>query len=291
MTGHSDPAQDPAPEASGREEGLRALADPRRLALAAARCLRFHSRLPVPRLPGEADPHAVPDFRIEPVGLPLAALAIVAPAALAMLAASWLRLDPLLVAALALTALVITTGAFHEDGLGDTADGLFGGGDAARRLEIMKDSRMGMFAGCAIALSLLLRVAALAAILRSGGPDAALGALAIAAMVSRVEGVRILATLPPARAGGASAAVGRPGLPTLACAAALALALALGIVAISGLPLLGTLGGIVAGSALVGVLGAMARRLIGGQTGDIAGAAQQLAEIGIYVGIAAALAP
>ena len=122
---------------------------PARFALAVARCVRFYSRLPMPALPGEADPHAVPDFRIEPVGLPVAALLIVLPALLVSVLCAALKLDPLLSAALAVAALVVGTGAFHEDGLCDCADGLFGGHDVERRLEIMKDSRIGTFAGCA----------------------------------------------------------------------------------------------------------------------------------------------
>jgi adenosylcobinamide-GDP ribazoletransferase len=264
---------------------------PRRFALAVARCVRFYSRLPMPALPGEADPHAVPDFRIEPVGLPVAALVIVAPALLMLGIAAMLRLDPLLSAVLAIAALVIGTGAFHEDGLGDAADGLFGGHDAERRLEIMKDSRIGVFAGCAIMLSLMLRVAALAAILRTGGLDAAMGALAVAAVASRVEGVRILATLPGARAYGAAAAVGTPTIATALVAAALGLAIIGVATAGSGLPWTGLAAGLALAGLLVTLLARLALRLIGGQTGDIAGAAQQLAEIGVYLGLAAALAP
>ncbi|MGL4438291.1 MAG: adenosylcobinamide-GDP ribazoletransferase [Bosea sp. (in: a-proteobacteria)] len=263
---------------------------PARFALAVARCVRFYSRLPVPALPGEADPHAIPDFRIEPVGLPVAALVIVLPALLVSLLCAALKLDPLLSAALCVAVLLVSTGAFHEDGLCDCADGLFGGHDVERRLEIMKDSRIGTFAGCALGLSLLLRVAALAAILRGGGLDAMVGALAIAAVVSRVEGVRVLATLPTARAYGASAAVGKPSIRTALFAGGLALALALVLTMVCNLPPWGVLAGLVLGHLMVSVLAGLCRRLIGGQTGDVAGAAQQLAEIGFYVGLAAGLA-
>ena len=262
---------------------------PAHFALAVARCVRFYSRLPMPAIRGETDPHAIPDFRIEPVGLPIAALIIALPAVLVAALAFALRLDPVLVAALAITALVITTGAFHEDGLGDSADGLFGGHDVERRLEIMKDSRIGTFAGCALVLSLLLRVMALAAIVRIGGLDAAIGALLLAAVTSRVEGVRVLASLPVARAYGASAAVGKPSLRVAVIAIVLGLALAGAIALVCGLPLWGVVAGLVLGNLAVSVLAGLARRLIGGQTGDIAGAAQQLAEIGIYIGLAAGL--
>lgn len=280
----------PSPAPEGGAPAVPDRLTPLRFAIAAARCVRFYSRLPMPALPGEGDAHAVPDFRIEPVGLPIAALLIALPAVAIGLAAAWLRLDPLLAGALCVAALVVTTGAFHEDGLGDSADGLFGGHTVERRLEIMKDSRIGVFAGCAIMLSLLLRATALAAILGSAGAAGLAGALLIAAMVSRVEGVRVLATLPSARAYGAAAAVGRPTVGTALLAAALAAALAAGIGWLAVLPLLGVIGGVLLGAALVSLLARLARRLIGGQTGDIAGAAQQLSEIGVYVGLAAALA-
>jgi len=263
---------------------------PARFALAVARCVRFYSRLPMPALPGEADPHAIPDFRIEPVGLPVASLLIALPAGLVVALGVALRLEALLVAALAVAALVMSTGAFHEDGLGDTCDGLFGGHDVERRLEIMKDSRIGVFAGCAIMLSLMLRVIALASILRLGGLDALLGALLVASVVSRTEGIRILATLPTARAYGASAAVGRPVIKVALLAGAQALLLTLILAIACGLPVWGVLAGLVLSSLAVNILAGLARRLIGGQTGDIAGAAQQLSEIAIYVGLAAGLA-
>ena len=125
--------------------------------IATATCIRFYSRLPIPALPGE-NPHMLPDFRLVPRALPFAALVIAAPAALVALLAGLAGVGGPLTAALAVTALVVTTGAFHEDGLADSADGLFGGHTPERRLEIMKDSRVGTFGALALGLSLLLRV-------------------------------------------------------------------------------------------------------------------------------------
>lgn len=286
MTGEADRS---AGEGTGQKPDADRL-DARRLLLAVVRCVRFYSRLPTPKLGFETDKHAAPDFRTEPAGLPVAALIIALPGMAMLALAVWLRLDPLLSTALALAVMVVATGAFHEDGLGDTADGLFGGLTPERRLEIMKDSRIGAFAGVAIMLSLLLRIAALAAVLRGGGLDAALGAMAIAAMVSRVDGIRLLATLPVARAYGASAAVGQPPVGIALVAIGLTLVLIVPIWLISGLPLLGVLLGIGLSTLAVSLIASLARRLIGGQTGDIAGAAQQLSEIAIYLGLAIALA-
>lgn len=263
---------------------------PTRLAIAVARCVRFYSRLPMPRLSFESDAHAVPDFRVEPAGLPFAALLIVLPGLIALALGHALLRDPLLAAALTITVMVIATGAFHEDGLGDTCDGLFGGHDPQRRLEIMKDSRIGVFAGSAIALSLILRVTALTAILKAGGLDAALAGLALAAIWSRVEGVRLLAALPTARAYGAAAAVGRPTIRIALLALGLAAGLAAVLAMVGGLPLAGVLLALALASLAVTGLGALSRRLIGGQTGDIAGAAQQISEIVILLVLAGALA-
>lgn len=253
--------------------------------IATATCIRFYSRLPVPALPGE-NPHALPDFRLVPRALPFAALVIAVPAALIALLAGLAGVNALLTAALAVTALVVTTGAFHEDGLADSADGLFGGHTPERRLEIMKDSRVGTFGALALGLSLLLRVSALAAILQGAGAWALAATVIVAAPWSRVEGIRILATAPPTRRDGASASVGRPERSVLPIAYGLSGALAL-LLSLSGpLPLAGGVLGLMLSALATYWLSRIAIRLIGGQTGDILGAAQQLGEIAIYLGLA-----
>lgn len=254
-------------------------------AIATATCIRFYSRLPVPALPGDTA-HALPDFRLVPRALPVAAVAIALPAALIALLAGLAGVDALLAAALAVTALVVTTGAFHEDGLADSADGLFGGHTPERRLEIMKDSRVGTFGALALGLSLLLRVTALAAILQGAGAWAAAAAMLVAAPWSRIEGIRILATVPPTRRDGAAASVGRPERSVLPVAYGLSGALALLLVAAGALPLAGVVLGLALSVLATHWLSRIASRLIGGQTGDILGAAQQLGEIAIYLGLA-----
>lgn len=253
--------------------------------IATATCIRFYSRLPVPALPGE-NTHAPPDFRLVPRALPLAALVIALPAALTALLAGLAGVTALLTAALAVTALVATTGAFHEDGLADMADGLFGGHTPERRLEIMRDSRVGTFGALALGLSLLLRTSALAAILQGAGAWAAAAAVLVAAPWSRVEGVRILATTPPARRDGASASVGQPDSSVQPVAYGVSALVALILVAAGALPLAGILLGLALSALATYWLSRTAIRLIGGQTGDILGAAQQLGEIAIYLGLA-----
>ncbi len=84
--------------------------------------------------------------------------------------------------------------------------------------------------------------------------------------------------------------VGRPLLSTALIAAALALGLTCLVALLCDLPFWGVIAGLVLSSLLVSLLAGVARRLIGGQTGDIAGAAQQLSEIGFYIGLSAGLA-
>lgn len=259
------------------------------LAVAFVQCVRFYSRLPMPRLKAETSVHGVPDFRIVPRALPLAAILIALPAALVLLLCVAAGIDSMLSATLAITVLVVTTGAFHEDGLADSADGLFGGHSVERRLEIMKDSRIGTFGGCALLLSLMLRVTTLAALTEaSSGFSAALVMIAGAAW-SRSLGIKVLADDPPARAYGAAAAVGRPTRSTMLYALGLALVIAVIAFMVAGLPIVGAVTALVIATALAALVACLARRLIGGQTGDIAGAAQQLAEIGFYLGVVIAL--
>ncbi len=116
----------------------------------------------------------MPDFRTAPRMLPVAAAFIALPSALALLACAAAGLPALVSGAVTVAVAAFTTGAFHEDGLADTFDGLGGGATPERRLEIMKDSRLGAFGGTALMLALILRVALLAALIdRLGAAGAA----------------------------------------------------------------------------------------------------------------------
>jgi adenosylcobinamide-GDP ribazoletransferase len=257
--------------------------------VATAQAVRFYSRLPVPALRGEADPHAAPDFRLMPRALPVAAMVIALPAVGMATLASFLDMPAMLVAALTLGVLTLSTGAFHEDGLADTFDGLFGGHDKERRLEIMKDSRIGTFGGCALMLGFLLRFACLVALIEEGSLPILLAALMAAAVWSRVLGIHVLAIDAPARAYGALATVGMPTVQTARIALGLGAGLCLIAALMGGAPILGLMIGL-ALAAVVGLgMAATARRLIGGPTGDIAGAVQQLSEICVYLGLVLAL--
>ena len=179
----------------------------------------------------------------------------------------WLGLVPGVVAALVLGIEAAATGGLHEDGLADCADGFWGGQDRARRLEIMKDSRVGSYGVLALGLVLLARWAALTALVDGGH----WGALIAAEALSRAAMAGVMAGLPNARGRGLSASHGAPEGETVAIAAALALGLA-GMMAGWAAPAMA----IAALAAAAGV-GAVARAKIGGQTGDVLGAAQQMA--------------
>ena len=219
----------------------------------------------------------MPDFARCSRMLPVAGAIIGAFGALALLAASTLGAPASVAAGLGLAASIMATGAFHEDGLADTADGLGGGADRQRKLEIMKDSRIGTYGGAALVLSIGLRWSALVAILETQGALATALAMIAVAAFSRVAGLIPAVALEPARADGAAQAAGKPGESAMWIACAL-IALAMEprdwaiatVVALAG-PLLMT---------------RLARKQIGGQTGDIAGACQQLAEIGFLIALA-----
>ena len=96
---------------------------------------------------------------------------------------------------LVVTALVVLTGGLHLDGLGDCADGLFGGWTVERRLEIMRDSRVGSFGAIAIVLVLVGDVVALGTL----SPHRALAALVGSAGLARLGMLALVVTLPYAR--------------------------------------------------------------------------------------------
>lgn len=170
----------------------------------------------------------------------------------------------------AITLSVVLSGAMHEDGLADVADGFWGGWTPARRLEIMKDSHVGTYGMMALILGFAVRWWALTALFAAGHGGTAVIASAI---LSRAGMPVLMTALPNARAGGLSRSVGRP-TPRVA-AAAVVLALALAALVAGWLAIFAAT---VSAAVLYG-LALVARAKIGGQTGDVLGASQQLAEI------------
>ena len=210
---------------------------------------------------------------------PLVGAGVGAIAALVFLAAELLGLGAGAAALLAVLASLCVTGALHEDGLADTADGLFGGNDRPRRLAIMRDSRLGAYGVLALVLSVTLRAAALA---QSGEAFYAGLALVAAHAASRGLLPAAMRVLAPARVDGLGAGAGRPGMATAVAAAAIGAAIALAALgpACGGVAL-----GLAAGAVFAA--GLFAYRRIGGYTGDVLGAFQQVAEIVILLAAAA----
>lgn len=213
----------------------------------------------------------LPDHR--PVGAaaawawPLAGLVVGALAALLATGLLGLGLSPGAAAAATLAGLALMTGALHEDGLSDTADGLMGGRTAERRLEIMKDSRIGSFGALALMLVTLAAWSALTELMAAG---AHVGALIAASALSRAPMAAIMAALPPARPTGLSALTGRPSARVAAIAGLIGALVALVLLQSAAFAVL------IAAIILPAMLALTALRLIGGQTGDILGCAQQL---------------
>lgn len=192
-----------------------------------------------------------------------------------------LHVPALPAAALAVAATLIVTGGLHEDGLADVADGFGGGATRERKLEIMRDSRIGTYGVCALVLSLLLRVGALASL-----SDAASVAVALIAAhaVARAGLPAFMRLVPPTRADGTSADAGTPP-PESTLAATLLGA----IVAFAALGLgAGILALLLVAAGFV-FMAWLCSRQIQGQTGDVLGALQQIGEIAVLLVAAAAM--
>jgi adenosylcobinamide-GDP ribazoletransferase len=191
-----------------------------------------------------------------------------------------LGLTPGVTAAVTLACLALLTGGLHEDGLADTADGLFGGWTRERRLEIMKDSRIGSYGVLALLLVTLARWSALTTVLAA---DAHWPALIAAGALSRAPMALIMALLPNARGSGFSHATGTPALPIAGIGAGIAFAVALVLTGGTAFVMAAL------GAAASLALARSAQKRIGGQTGDILGASQQLTDAACLAALAAAL--
>lgn len=191
-------------------------------------------------------------------------------------------LPPMAAAAVAVTSTILLTGALHEDGLADVADGFGGGLEKARKLEIMRDSRIGSYGVIAIGLSLLLRISLIGEAAGHFETFWGLVTLLIAVhVIGRTWLPAVMATLPLARSDGLAAAAERPG----GSRAFAALLLGLVISAFCLGPLAGVAALLAAGIAVI-VMAWLARRQIDGYTGDVLGASEQLAEVAALVAIA-----
>ena len=253
--------------------------EPLRLLLVA---LRFMTRLPLPRVEFREG-----DLRRASALFPLVG-AVVAGIGIGVRAA----LEPLWGGSVAtvgaLAAMIVVTGALHEDGLADTADGLWSGWTPARRLEIMRDSRLGTYGIVALIVVLGLRASLL---LPLGLADFA-SAVACGHVLGRASTLLLVRLVPPV--GDSAFAEGEPGRPRLGVAVAGPLDLA-GALAAGGVVVLTAVLATGAWAAVPLVAGALTcllcaelfRRRLGGITGDTLGAASQLVDLAAVAAVVA----
>lgn len=237
--------------------------------------IRFFTRLPVPAWVGHSADALNHSARYFPaVGLLIGSLG-----GLVYLAAAAFWPEPVAVL-LAMAGTIYATGAFHEDGLSDTVDGLGGGWEKQRILDIMKDSRVGSYGAVATVLALLGKFTLLAAL------DPALLPLALVAghALSRFCATLLLAGMDYARDDQLSKA--KP-LANRLSGGALLVALAFVLAALVWLPWPQAVAGCALAALATLWLAGKFKRWLGGYTGDCLGAVQQVSELAFYLGLLA----
>ena len=238
----------------------------------------FLTRLPLPQIKG-----AEKKGRLGAAGraFPLVGALVGLIAGASLMAAAALGLHPLASAFIALGVSVLITGALHEDGLADVADGFGGGATEAAKLKLMRDSRIGTFGVLAVIFSVGIRAGVLGGL---AGPGVAASALIAAAALSRGLLPAALYHMAPARKSGLAVKAGPPDQEGWVKA------LLLG--GLLGFLFLGPWGGMLAllgGAVAAGFVAWLAQRQVGGVTGDVLGAQQQAAETAVLIAAAVAL--
>lgn len=234
--------------------------------------LRFFTRLPVPAWVGHSEEqlnHATRYFPL--IGWLVGAIG----AGVTWLAAQGLPLS--LAVLLGMAATLLATGAFHEDGFADSCDGFGGGWDKAQVMRIMKDSRIGSYGAIGMGVLLLCKWTALAEL----GPQLIVSALLAGHAISRAAAATLIFSFDYVRDEDGKS---KP-LAVRLGKGEMLLVLALGLLPLALLPWQQALQGVLA--VLIATLW-MARytlRRIGGYTGDVLGATQQLAEVAFYLGL------
>ncbi len=210
---------------------------------------------------------------------PLVGLLVGVLGALALTVAQAVGLPDTLAVIVAVAAAALLTGALHEDGLADFVDGVGGGRDPAAKIRIMRDSRIGTYGVVTLILVLAAKIEALVL-----AGDEGVAALMVAHVLGRAVIPAVAWALPFAAEDGLARLAGRPGRAGALWSVGLALALALALLP-AGFGLIAA----AAAVAAAAVVGWLARRYIGGMTGDVLGAAEQAAELAALVAVAACL--
>ena len=207
--------------------------------------------------------------------LPLAGLLIGLAGAVVYWLAKRAHLPPQADAALSLATTILLTGAMHEDGLADTADGFGGGKTREDKLRIMRDSRIGTFGACALVISLMLRWSAISDI---QNPGSVAIALVVAHTASRAMLPAFMRQVPTARTDGLSAGAGQPPIRSTI------IALGLGAIGLAtGFGAGAMLVGLLTLAAIGGLLAWLSLKQVGGQTGDVLGAVEQISEAAVLL--------
>ncbi len=188
-----------------------------------------------------------------------------------------LGLSGLLAALLAVAATVVAAGALHEDGLADFADMLGVRGDRQRKLSVMRDSRIGSYGVLALGFSVAIKVGALVGL---GEPALVAGALIASHVIGRAVLPVVMRSLPLARADGLAHGAGKPSNAGMYQALGFGLLIA-AFACGPGAALVSLVVAIVAAY----LVSEIARRQIGGYTGDVLGAAQEIAQLAILINI------
>ena len=247
-------------------------------------CMRFLSVYPV-RLNQDKQPHLT-SGSVRAFGLSGAVLGSIS--CLTLFIALWLGFNPLLSAILVIAGQIWQTGALHEDGLADVADGFGGGMTQDRKLEIMRDSRIGTYGVIALIIVIGIRIAGLAALIAAMSAATVAAAIVAMSVISRAATGVMMRDLPNARSDGRSAEAGRPDAATVR-----QLLISSAIVAVPllvwSMGILHTVLVLAVAWLAVTVMKRKAERHIGGQTGDVLGATQQIVEVAQLLTLAALL--
>jgi adenosylcobinamide-GDP ribazoletransferase len=229
--------------------------------------LGFFTRLPV-RSPGIALAEAAQVFSLIGALIGFAATLI-------YVAGLWIGLSSLMSAILAIAGTVVLTGALHEDGLADFADMLGVRDDRQRKLSVMRDSTIGSYGTLALIFVSLMKVAAL---MELAVPGQVAGALISAHALGRGVLPLVMRTYPLARSNGLAVHAGKPPVAGTYTALGVAAVIAL-LVGGPGVAVVATVSALVAAFLVTH----LAYRQLGGYTGDVLGAAEQIVEVAVIM--------
>ena len=250
----------------------------------------FFTRLPWPGdfisdyISGGAKPSSkLPTLKLSEAAraFPFGGVVVGGVGALVLFVAAKSGLHPLASSILAIGATALVSGAIHEDGLADVADSL-GAASKTKKLEIMKDSRVGTYGVLALVIVTGLKAGLLAGF---PGPGLAAGALFAANVLGRSGLGLMMLSLPPVKKSGLAKAAGTPKQEDAMIALIIGTLIAVLVLG----PGTGLAAAAIAGLGLAAV-GVLAHRQIGGLTGDVLGAGEQVAEVLVLLALAIILA-